>query len=274
VKNQSERMESAAFGPARLLFRENDSGVSQALIQFPMGESWDWGMVLVETSAQLEAYTPLGITGATTTPSGTGRDGVNAEFLSRVAVKGATPANSHKDVVITLADAPGGAAALVPALYAGICPCLVTIDKREHTHARADGSGPLKSGFSGFARIVHPPESSRPTGTQWCYVSIPEAPPLIFPVALDQTGGSAGDHQNQCSFTYSAYPFPRSSGGDALGTGINLNASDSPYRRWKLGKMKEANFGLALYGEGSGGNPRLLIAWCNEVPEVASCEDD
>ena len=154
VKDKMEQMESCAFGPARLLFRENDSGVSQALVQFPMGESWDWGMVLVETSAALDAFSPLGITGASSTPSGTGKDGPNAEFLSRVAVRGATPSTSHKDFVITLADSPGGSGALVPALYAGICPCLVNVDKREHPYARADGSGPLKSGFTGFARIV------------------------------------------------------------------------------------------------------------------------
>jgi hypothetical protein len=149
---------------------------------------------------------------------------------------------------------------------------LVNIEKREHTHARVDGSGPLKSGFSGFARIVYPPAATRTTGTQWCYVSIPEAPPLIFPVALDKTGGSAGDHQNQCSFVYTAYPFPRTSGADPLDTGINPNAGDSPFRRWALGKMQEANFGLALYGEGSGGTPKLLLAWCNEVPVVGACD--
>ncbi|MCL2001732.1 MAG: hypothetical protein FWG74_09875 [Planctomycetes bacterium] len=197
VKDKPEQMESCAFGPARLLYKEKDSGVGEGLAQFPMGESWDWGMVLVETSQRLDAYAPLGIGGAVTAPSGTGREGTNAEFLSRVAVKGETPAKSHKDFVITLADAPGGSAALVPALYSGICPCLVNIEKKEHTHARAEGSGALKSGFSGFARIVYPTASSRSTGTQWCYVSIPESPPPVFPVSLKKTGGDAGDHQTK-----------------------------------------------------------------------------
>ncbi len=193
IKDNLEKMESCAFGPARLLYRHDEVGVTDALIHFPLGESWDWGMVLVQTGRQMEAYTVLGVTSAAHPPSGTSREGGNAEFLSRVAVKGETPSKSHKDFVITLADSPGGADALVPALYAGICPCLVNIEKKEHTHAKAEGSGALKSGFSGFARIVFPPASSRSTGTQWCYVSIPEAPPPVFPVALEKSGGEAGE---------------------------------------------------------------------------------
>ncbi|MCL2001637.1 MAG: hypothetical protein FWG74_09395, partial [Planctomycetes bacterium] len=274
VKDKLEHMESCAFGPARLLYREKESGVGEALIQFPMGESWDWGMVMAETASKLDAYAPLGIADAVSAPSGSEADGVNAEFLSRVAVKGETPSKKHRDFVITLADAPGEPGAQVPALYSGICPCLVNIEKKEHTHARAEGSGALKSGFSGFARIVYPTASSRSSGTQWCYVSIPESPPLVFPVALEKTSGDAGDHRNQCSFKYTAYPYPKTSGAEQLGTGIDPNANDSPFRRWKLGKMKEANFGLALYGEGSGGDPKVLLAWCNEIPEVASCEDN
>jgi len=148
----------------------------------------------------------------------------------------------------------------------------VNIEKKEHTHARAEGSGPLKSGFGGFARIVHPPASTRSTGTQWCYVSIPDPAPQIFPVALEKTSGSAGDNANQCSFKYKAFTFPKVSDAEELASDIDVNASDSPYRRWRLGKMQEANFGLALYGEGSGGNPKLLLAWCNEVPDVSTCD--
>ena len=268
VKDKTEQMESCAFGPARLLYREKESGVGQALVQFPMGESWDWGMVLVETSAKLDAYSPLGITGAVTTPSGTGKDGTNAEFLSRVTVKGQTPAKSHKDFVITLADAPGGEAALVPALFAGICPCLVNIEKKEHTHARADGAGPLKSGFGGFARIVHPPASSRSTGSQWCYVSIPDPPPAIFPVTMKKTGGDAGDHQNQCSFTYTVKAFPEESGAPDLETDLDPAKDPSKCQRPEIGNMKEATFGTAAVD----GDGKLVIVWCNEVLSVKACK--
>jgi len=189
-------------------------------------------------------------------------------FLSRVAVKGATPANSHKDFVITLADAPGGSAALVPALYAGISPCLVNIEKREHTHAKADGSGPLKSGFCGFARIVYPPASSRSTGTQWCYVSIPDAPPSVFPVTMRKTGGSAGDHNTKCSFTYTVKAFPEESGAPDLETGLDPTSNPSKYQRPEIGRMKEATFGLACFD----GDGRLVIAWCNEVMVAKACK--
>lgn len=94
---------------------------------------------------------------------------------------------------------------------------------------------------------------------------------MIFPVALEKTSGEAGDHETQCSFKYTAYPYPKTSGAEELETGIDLNADDSPYRRWEFGKMKEANFGLALYGEGSNGDPKVFLSWCNEVPEVAAC---
>ena len=268
IKDKPEQMESCAFGPARLLFREKESGVGHALIQFPMGESWDWGMVLVETSQKLDAYTPLGITGAVTTPSGTGRDGTNAEFLSRVTVKGATPAKAHKDFVITLADAPGGSAALVPALYSGICPALVNIEKKEHTHAKAEGSGALKSGFGGFARIVYPPASSRSTGTQWCYVSIPDPPPALFPVTMKKTGGDAGDHKTKCSFTYDVKLFPEESGASALETGLDPTKDPSKFQRPEIGKMKEATFGTATVDD----NGKLVIVWCNEVMVAKACK--
>ena len=268
IKDKPEQMESCAFGPARLLYREKESGVGQALIQFPMGESWDWGMVWVETSAKLDVYSPLDISGAVTAPSGTGRDGANAEFLSRVAVKGATPAKSHRDFVITLADTPGGAVALVPALYAGVCPCLVNIEKKEHTHARAEGAGALKSGFSGFARIVHPPAALRSTGEQWCYVSIPDPPPAVFPVAMKKTGGAAGDHQTKCSFIYEVRAFPEESGAAALETGFDPSKEPSKHQRPDIGRMKEATFGLAS----ADADGKLVIAWCNEVMEVRACQ--
>lgn len=274
VKDKPEQMESCTFGPARLLFREKESGVGAGLIHFPLGESWDWGMVLVATNRKLDAYTVLGVTGAATTPSGTARDGNNAEFLARVTLKGDTPSKSHKDFVITLADAPGGQSlagssdAMVPALYAGICPVLVNIEKKEHTHARAEGSGAMKSGFSGFAKIVYPPASSRSTGTQWCYVSIPEAPPPLFPVSLKKTGGEAGDHKKECSFTYEVKAFPEESGAAALETGLDPTKDPSKYQRPELGKMKEANFGMATYNE----DGKLALVWCNEVPTVKACK--
>lgn len=269
VKDDTEKLESCSFGPARLLYRDKESGVTDGLVHFPLGESWDWGMVLVATSRKLDAYTVLGVTGAAQSPSGTDRQS-NAEFLSRVVVKGDTPSKSHKDFVITLADAPGGSDAVVPALYAGICPVLVNIEKKEHTHARAEGSGALKSGFSGFARIVFPPASSRSTGTQWCYVSIPEPPPPVFPVVLKKSGGEAGDHKKKCTFKYDVKAFPEESGASALETGLDPTSDPSKVQRPEIGKMKEATFGLATYDD----EGKIVLVWCNEVFEVKSCNDE
>jgi hypothetical protein len=271
LKDAPEWMESCAFGPAQLLYKEVDSGYGEGLIQFPIGESWDWGMVLVEYPGYLPAYSPLGIVSSAYRTSGTGQEGMNSDFLSRVSVLGETPNENHQDFVITLTEALGGTETMVPALYSGICPVLVNITNKAHTHARAEGSGALTSDYTGFARIVHPTKELRSTGTQWCYVSIPESSQsVLFPVILKKTGGEAGDHKKACSFTYEVREFPDDSGADPLEHNLNPTGNRSMFQRPSIGRMTEATYGMATHDD----KGKLMLVWCNEVLELMACESE
>ena len=101
----------------------------------------------------------------------------------------------------------------------------------------------------------------------------------IFPVVMSRTGGSHGNHAEQCSLTYTV----QTCFWDQLTTGIKvpepyfiLEREVDPsydntghYRRTDYGRYKPATYGLAtMYG---GSTKRIYILWCNEVFDVVTC---
>jgi hypothetical protein len=89
-------------------------------------------------------------------------------------------------------------------------------------------------------------------------------PAVTFAVTMSQTGGSAGSKTTACSFTYTVTDALT---GSSLGTGVNPSTSPHVWKRTSLGKYVAATSGLAYYNS----TPALVIAWCNEVPEVSAC---
>ncbi len=76
--------------------------------------------------------------------------------------------------------------------------------------------------------------------------------PILFPVLLTQTGGSAGSGTAACSFTYTVADIY----GTSLGTGVAL-----AHRQAVYGKITAATSGVAYYDAAG-----AVILWsCNEV---------
>jgi hypothetical protein len=185
--------------------------------------------------------------------------------------KAVKPDPTKHPFVIMLSEAKDGKPG--HALIYGIGKTQVDVKHKDHRYARPvrNVTTHLESAAVGPAQLLF---REKDAGTGHALVHFPlGSPPQIFPVALEKTGGSAGDHKSQCSFVYTAYAWPKTSGAESLGAGINPNASDSPFKRWDIGKMNAADFGLSLYDESGSEEPKVLLAWCNEVPEVATCED-
>jgi hypothetical protein len=85
---------------------------------------------------------------------------------------------------------------------------------------------------------------------------------------MKKTGGDAGDHKTKCSFTYTVKAFPEESGAADLETGFDPTKDPSKFQRPEIGKMKEADFGLAGFDK----DGKVMIAWCNEVIEAKACK--
>lgn len=90
--------------------------------------------------------------------------------------------------------------------------------------------------------------------------------PILFPILMTQTGGSAGSNSAACSFTYTVTDVDSNS----LGTSVNPSSSPHTHKRPNLGTMAAATAGLAYYGNNAN-DPELRIVWCNEVISVSEC---
>lgn len=97
-----------------------------------------------------------------------------------------------------------------------------------------------------------------------------------YDYSLVQTGGDSGDEDNECSYTYSVYPFGDTSA-TALATAVdptsNPTSNPSVYQRPALGAMVAANWARARWVDNAG-TPTLLILWCNEVIDRDSCDEE
>lgn len=115
--------------------------------------------------------------------------------------------------VVTLEYAD--ASAFVTAVASGIVAVQIDVLDADHRYAdvKDADAAKLQSRAMGAARIIWK-ESG--TGTKWAIVNIGVLPPALFPVQVDQTGGSAGNATTQCSFTYTV----RDLSGYQIGTGM------------------------------------------------------
>ena len=86
----------------------------------------------------------------------------------------------------------------------------------------------------------------------------------FFPVELLNSGGEAGDAEEQCSWKYHI----RLPGGDSiLLADEDIIAEPHVYRRPALGAMAKATAGMARYDN----DDELIMYWTNEVPVVSTC---
>lgn len=196
----------------------------------------------------------LGLDGAVlTNPS------VNTSaFLSNFLFKGTTPTIADYFRSFAIALRPIAVGNFGPACINGPCPAKVQIVNANHKYANiVEGStGNLKSAGSGMVRIRAVPEPG--TGVKWAYVEIDAAKDRI-PVALTQTGGSAGTRTVECTFTYTAKTLD---GGDTIATGVSL-----------LGhRVVNAAMTAATYGEiGADHTNTWKIFWCDERITQTNC---
>jgi hypothetical protein len=98
----------------------------------------------------------------------------------------------------------------------------------------------------------------------WALVRLGDSRDLI-PVVMSQTGGSAGDKDAQCSFTYTV----RDLASNDLATGVDPLAAPHVWRRMPRGQYLAATAGLALVQ--ADGSP--AIHWINEVPNANACDE-
>ena len=228
------------------------------------GDQGQHVLVQNESGYPLEQFEVLGIDGPVFHP----RNQPDA-FQQTPVLRGIVPNDDHKGKFVVLQE-PAAPGSIVRACLSGLTVARVYVpesDKGYSTPKACDieegYTYDLSGGSSGGASILW---IENGPGEKWALVRIGHGDTsALFPVILEKTGGEAGDHESQCSFTYDVCEFP-DTGGVALAESINPN-DDNFYRRLSLGKMKAANFGLALFDE----NSNLKIAWCNEVMETKSC---
>lgn len=101
--------------------------------------------------------------------------------------------------------------------------------------------------------------NTTPHTARWVFAA-PSYPPNLFPVALTQYGGSAGDASTQCSFTYTVVSLDSSP--------VTLLTGASPvWNRPAYGKLVAATHGTAYYNASG----TCILYQVDEVFDVAEC---
>lgn len=240
-------------------FGKPRSGGGHVAKQFYARNPYAASTILVKNAhTDLSQFGVLGITTTTITDPATSADTLLG-FKQQPIIEGNIPAlaSHHGKFVVAIEPIEAGKYGLCVA--SGVV--IVQIDILDADHRYADvkdaDAAKLQSKPIGAARILWK-ESG--TGTKWAIVNIGVLPPAMFPVQIDQTGGSAGDATTQCSYTYTV----RDLAGYQLGTGMTPLK-----RRPALGAMSPVD---PSYGWGVGfydysGTFNLWDA--NEVPSTA-----
>jgi hypothetical protein len=193
------------------------------------------------------------------------------EFKYHFALCGATPdiALHRGKFVVCLepivAATETAQAGIGRALLVGVTPCKVDVQNEADAWADiADGdNAKLKSGPTGAAQILYK-ESG--TGEKWAIVRLGNrGERSLFPVLVSKDGGSAGDEDNPCTYTYTVT--------DLAGT-ITYGTGMSPAKpRTSKGAMVYQS-GTPAYGTGFWDNDQEFVLWdAGEVFQVAVCED-
>ena len=222
------------------------------------------GVILIrnDTGAKLDYRGIVGLKDIVTKPPEPGW-----EFsLQYIAVK---PDPDKYAFAVAMEDISEGAAGF--ALAFGIHAVRVDMKNGNHQYAKAikDQTAHLESCEAGPVRILWRAAASGECDALVQFPA-PPPPPQLIPVILSKTGGDAGDKNSSCTFTYNVKAFPDDSGAETLASGLNPAASPSKYRRPSIGKMREADFGIAAFDK----NGKAFIVWCNEVLVLKSCDDD
>lgn len=156
------------------------------------------GVVLIKNNSGTlrSRFNVLGISDALISPTTD-----LAEFQERPMLVGITPdIELHTGKFAVLLE-PLAQSEIGRAFISGLAIVQVDVLDADHGWAemKDDDATQLQSRDFGSARIIYK-ESS--TGTKWAIVHLGVQPRAMFPVKVEQTGGSAGDKTTQCSFTY------------------------------------------------------------------------
>lgn len=190
------------------------------------------------------------------------------EFADRVALTGVTPSGtSHRGRFAILIE-PIKAGAIGWACVAGVCQVKVYVPDEDTARHSAEVGG----GVTGYLAAVHMGSAgilwrAGGTGLQWAVVrlGLRQRGPLVFPVALYQSGGSQGDEATPATWTYYVNDALT---GEPLALNANPVAAPHKWQRPSVGQMIPATFGYAHYNDGDA----LVLGWINEMVDQEACD--
>jgi len=160
-------------------------------------------------------------------------DPLAAQGVGRMALAGP---------VLTRVEIPSGCSTL----------CFADVQAGEAGHLQVVGAG--------AGRILWLEEET--AGVQRALVHI-GTHPAVFPVELDQVGGTAGNATTVCTFTYDILD-PVT--GETLASAVDIAAAPHNQQR-PVGFLEEATLGLASWNQA--GVP--VLSWTNEEPAQEVC---
>jgi hypothetical protein len=189
------------------------------------------------------------------------------QFQNRPAIVGVTPnVNDHRGKFMILAE-PIKSGQLGLAWIAGVCPVQVYFLSENHRYADVGGGGSscLSSGDSGVAQILW---SASTSGVSWALVRLGAGggQGTVFPVQLEQTGGSQGTDSTPATWTYTV----KDIFGNTLAIMVNPTSSPHVWKRPSVGYMIPATAGIAFYNSIN----LLSLAWINEVADQEACQPE
>lgn len=103
------------------------------------------------------------------------------------------------------------------------------------------------------------------------YALPPSSKSRVFPVNLNQTGGSQGTASGPATWTYTVFDAETS---QVLLSNVNPVNSPHKWQRPSVGQMIKATFGYAHYQNNGSSSPQLVVGWVNEVADQQACETD
>ncbi len=186
------------------------------------------------------------------------------EFLRQVAFLGEVPnLILHRGRFAILAE-PLAADKIGLAYVDGICPVLLNVPDDTYEPNAADidegETGALKAVTHGAAAILW-----RQGGmdVQWAVVRLGK-PPMVFPVLLQETGGSAGNATNPATWEYDIVDFFTR---ETLEWSVNPVDWPHQWKRPQVGFMYPAEFGYAHYDD----QGNIVLGWINELMGQEPC---
>jgi hypothetical protein len=229
----------------------------------------------VRTDQAVTSFTAVKIKKATSDPG----NNANKDYYKQIHIFEIedTAASSIYDDVIGITQRAVGQREPVSIVVSGMTTAKVNVTDLAHKYAKTTSTaGELEStDEKTVIRIV----DAQNTGSEsLCKVLLgagsgQKGP--IFPVQLEQVGGSQGDGTTMPSWTYDVTIVDGQDAGDVILTAVDPTAAPHHWRR-HIGQMAPATFGLVWRKDSASGEEQYEyeITWINEILIAAICEEE